>query len=95
MSAQALHIPLPAPPGVRGARSYREVLERLNEMSVRKTHNPYLDIAWDAAEYRLEPDAPRLGLSADHALAQTAWYGGLSQLIVEAAATETASVASF
>lgn len=54
--------------------SYDATLRQLSEMSVRKAHDPYRDIAWDAPESRLDVRDPRLGLDPSHALAQTAWH---------------------
>jgi len=46
-------------------------------MSVRKAHDPYLDVPWDDPAYQLDPDDPRLRLAAGEPLAQTRWYANL------------------
>ena len=71
-------IPLPRPRSVDRNDSYARIIERLSAMSVKKAHDPYIDIAWDADENRIDPEDARLRLWPGHALAQTAWYTGLS-----------------
>lgn len=67
-----------ATPRVRSPRTrttdYPQLLSRLSAMSVSKAHDPFVDIAWDAPENRLEPDDPRLALAPDNPLACTRWY---------------------
>lgn len=77
MNATTSAIQLPNPPGVRRETSYAAILARLSEMSVRKAHDPYLDIAWDAPENRIMPGDPRLALDPRHPLARTAWHRAL------------------
>ena len=57
---------------------YVSALEHLSELSVCKYHDPFTDIDWDAPAHRIDPEDMRLAIPDDHALAQTAWYAGLS-----------------
>jgi len=66
-SAMSLH-------SLRGAKSYGATVQRLSEVSVKKAHDPYLDIPWSAPECAIEPDDPRLCIDPRHPLAQTSWY---------------------
>jgi hypothetical protein len=77
MNTHAAAIPLPTPEGLKPEVSYSALLTRLCEMSVRKSHDPYLDVRWDAPEHRIEPGDPRLCLDSSHSLAQTQWYSAL------------------
>jgi hypothetical protein len=67
----------PAPRSRRAGEAYPALLTRLCELSVRHYHDPYVDIAWDAAEHRLNPDDPRHCIAPTAPLAQTAWYAAL------------------
>jgi hypothetical protein len=64
----------PHAPGARPRESYDALLRRLSELSVRKAHDPYVDIAWDAPESAIDPDDARFCIAPDHRLARTAWY---------------------
>ena len=69
-----------SPPQARAPRAdYAQLLSRLNAMSVSKAHDPFVDIAWDAPENRIERDDPRLSLAPDNPLACTDWYQGLGR----------------
>lgn len=74
MNTTNLAIPLPVPDELRVDQSYGTVLRRLSEMSVKKAHDPYLDIPWSAPESAIEPGDPRLCIDPRHPLARTAWY---------------------
>ena len=74
-------IPLARPATIDRNESYPRLVARLSAMSVKKAHDPYLDIAWDTAENRIEPDDARMRLWPGHALAQTAWYNGLTPAV--------------
>jgi hypothetical protein len=52
-------------------------LRRLNEQSVTKHFEAYVDIDWDSDELRLDPEDPRWELPTDEPLASTAWYQSL------------------
>ena len=58
--------------------SFAQVVERLNELSVRKAHDPFLDVRWDGPDAQLDPRDPRFALLPDHPLGATAWYAGLT-----------------
>lgn len=79
MSTESFAIPLPIPNELRGDQTYGTVLRRLSEMSVRKAHDPYVDVPWSAPESAIDPHDPRLCIDPRHALAQTAWYTQLDQ----------------
>jgi hypothetical protein len=74
MRTTSLAIPLPVPDELCADQSYGAILQRLSEMSVKKAHDPYLDIPWSAPESAIEPGDPRLCIDPRHPLAQTAWY---------------------
>lgn len=78
MSAIVDAISLPSPSTFERSEPYPRKLARLSELSVRKSHDPFRDIAWDEPENRIEPDDPRLCIDDQHALTETAWYRGLS-----------------
>lgn len=78
MSALVPAIPLPSPASLDRSEPYPRLLERLSEMSVKKSHDPYRDVGWDEPENRIEPDDPRLCIDPEHPLARTAWYQALS-----------------
>jgi hypothetical protein len=63
-------VALPQPAGLRRDQSYAATVVHLSEMSVRKSHDPYQDIAWEALDMR----DPRLCIDPQHPLAQTAWH---------------------
>lgn len=67
-------ISLPAPAGLRHDQSYSAVIDKLSEMSVRKAHDPFLDVPWDAPESVIEPGDARLAINPQHPLARTSWY---------------------
>lgn len=77
MTSQTTAIPLPMPDGLRRTESYPALLHRLSEMSVRKAHDPYLDVPWHEPESRIEPGDPRLALDPRHPLARTQWHRAL------------------
>lgn len=59
-------------------KDYRDLLGTLSEGSVHKNFDPYLDIAWDSAEFAIDRDDPRWILSAEtDPLGATSWYRGL------------------
>ena len=54
---------------------YRGTLDVLNEGSVHRRFDPYLDIDWDAPEFAIAPDDPRWVLSPEFdPLGATRWY---------------------
>lgn len=55
------------------------LVSRLNERSVAKHFDAYLDVGWDAPEHRLDLADPRLERPADCGLGATAWYRALAQ----------------
>ena len=67
-------ISLPVPEGLRREQSYTAIVHKLSEMSVRKAHDPFLDVAWDAPESAIEPNDARLAINPRHPLARTSWY---------------------
>jgi hypothetical protein len=71
-------IPLPRPANLPPMEPYARLLERLSEASVRKVHDPYIDIAWDAPENRIEAGDPRMCLDPNHPLTLSPWYEALS-----------------
>ena len=75
----AIAIPLPHPSSLDRSEPYPRLLARLSEMSVRKCHDPYLDVGWDAPENRIEPDDPRLCIDPEHALTRSDWYRALPE----------------
>ncbi|GAD82451.1 AurF N-oxygenase family protein [Nocardia asteroides] len=57
---------------------YADTLLTLSEGSVHRRFDPFLDIDWDAPEFRIDRDDPRWVLSAElDPLGATAWYQGL------------------
>lgn len=80
MSTLVEAVPLPRPSSLDRSEPYPQLLARLSEMSVRKSHDPYLDVGWDEPENRIEPDDPRLCIDAQHALARSEWYRALSDV---------------
>lgn len=61
-----------------GDVSFTHTLDRLCQLSVRKAHDPFLDIAWDAPESAIDPSDPRFELLPDEPLGATAWYAAQS-----------------
>lgn len=61
-----------SPAANRGA--FPAIAARLCEVSVRKAHDPFLDIPWDAPESKIDPRDPRFELRADDPLGATSWY---------------------
>jgi hypothetical protein len=53
--------------------SYTALVRRLNENSVRRVHNAYVDVAWDDPEMLVDPADPGWELS-DDALDADPWY---------------------
>jgi hypothetical protein len=78
MNILARELPLPAPASIDRVESYPQLLDRLNEISTRKCHDPYRDIAWDTPENRIDPADLRMRLWPGHNLAQTDWYRSLT-----------------
>src|SRR5438094_863462 len=56
------------------AATYQHPLRRLRHQSAVSHSDASADIAWDAAAYRIDPEAPRGELGSDDALGATAWY---------------------
>src|SRR5437762_13405435 len=50
------------------AATYQHLLRRLSHQSVVKHFDAYADIDWDAAGYRIDPEAPRWELGSDDVL---------------------------
>jgi hypothetical protein len=61
--------------------AYRRFIERLSHQSVVKHFDAYADIAWDDPAFALDPEDPRLELTADDPLGATAWYQSQPQPI--------------
>jgi P-aminobenzoate N-oxygenase AurF len=57
---------------------FTRVVERLCDLSVRKAHDPFLDIVWDAPDAQIDVRDPRFRLHPDQPLGATAWYAALS-----------------
>lgn len=57
--------------------AWTDLLGRLNEQSVTKHFEAYVDIDWDSEELRLDPEDPRWELDADDPLGGSAWYQAL------------------
>ncbi|HET6335457.1 MAG TPA: diiron oxygenase [Polyangiales bacterium] len=57
--------------------SFVQIVERLCEVSVRKPHDPFRDIAWDAHDTAIDPRDPRFRLRPNEPLGATAWYAAL------------------
>ena len=60
-------------------QAWTDLLRRLNDQSVSKHFEAYVDIDWDSEELRLDPDDPRWELPPDEPLAGTDWYQSLPQ----------------
>ncbi|MEU0539700.1 diiron oxygenase [Nocardia sp. NPDC005978] len=59
-------------------QDYRDALATLSEGSVNRNFDPYLDIAWDAPEFAIDPNDPRWVLSPEYdPLGATQWYRDL------------------
>ncbi|MGV9411602.1 AurF N-oxygenase family protein [Nocardia sp. NPDC003693] len=59
-------------------QDYRDALATLSEGSVNRSFDPYLDIAWDAPEFAIDPNDPRWVLSPEYdPLGATQWYRDL------------------
>jgi hypothetical protein len=58
-------------------QAWTDLLRRLNEQSVTKHFEAYVDIDWDSDELRLDSEDARWELSADEPLAMTPWYRSL------------------
>jgi hypothetical protein len=54
--------------------AYRRLVARLSHQSVVKHFDAYADVPWDDPAYAINPEDPRLVLSADDPLGATAWY---------------------
>jgi hypothetical protein len=59
------------------APSFTQIVERLCDLSVRKAHDPFRDIAWDAPESSIDPRDPRFRLRHDDPIGATQWYTAL------------------
>ncbi len=57
--------------------SLNALMGRLNEQSIRKRFDAYLDVAWD--DMPIDPADPRWELDAEDPLGATAWYQALDQ----------------
>lgn len=81
MSAAAMPplSPVQGPRSREEVDAYQAIVSQLSDMSVRKAHDPYIDVPWDAPQYALSPADPRLTLPSDHPLASTGWYQGLAE----------------
>ena len=53
---------------------FTEIVQRLNRASVNKHADAYIDIDWDAPEFRIEPEASCWELDEQDPLGATAWY---------------------
>ncbi len=60
-------------------QAWTDLLRRLNDQSVTKHFEAYVDIDWDSDELRLDPEDSRWALPPDEPLAATAWYQSLPQ----------------
>lgn len=54
--------------------AYRRLVARLSHQSVVKHFDAYADVPWDDPAYAIDPEDPRLALSAADPLGGTAWY---------------------
>jgi hypothetical protein len=77
MNAPIARDPLASEPMARPRESYADLLERLSALSVRKCHDPYVDIAWDTPESAVDPRDSRHAIDPRHPLAQSDWYAAL------------------
>ena len=59
--------------------AFGALVDRLNQQSVTKHFEAYVDVPWDDEHFRIDPADPRWELSADDTLGATAWYQGLAQ----------------
>ncbi|WP_040808855.1 AurF N-oxygenase family protein [Nocardia concava] len=60
---------------VPAERDYADFLHTLSEGSVHRNFDPYLDIDWDAPEFRIDPMDPRWVLAPEiDPLGATEWY---------------------
>ncbi|MGH9096440.1 MAG: AurF N-oxygenase family protein [Acidimicrobiales bacterium] len=62
-----------------GIDTFRALLARLSHQSVVRHFDAYADVAWDSAEFKIEPTDPRWELRSDDSLGATAWYQTLPQ----------------
>jgi hypothetical protein len=53
---------------------HTSLVHRLNEHSVKKHFDAYLDVDWEAPEHRIEHDDPRFELPSAAGLGATEWY---------------------
>jgi hypothetical protein len=54
--------------------SYEQTVERLSRASVSKHFDAYEDIAWESADYAIDPRDPRWERNEDDLLGATEWY---------------------
>jgi hypothetical protein len=58
---------------------WSSLLDRLNDLSITKHFDAYVDVPWDDAAYAIDPTDPRWELGDDDPLGTTAWYKNLPQ----------------
>ncbi len=76
MAAQDLDLEVRG--SVADRAEYDELVQRLSKASVDKHYEPYVDIAWDDPEMRIDPADPRWALSATvDPLGAQPWYQAL------------------
>ena len=63
----------------RSTGGWEALLGRLNQLSVAKHFNAYVDVEWDAPEMGIDREDPRWTLRDDDPLGRTDWYRGLPQ----------------
>jgi hypothetical protein len=56
------------------AERFTELVARLSHQSVVKHFDAYADIAWDDADFAIDPTDPRFELTPDSGLGATEWY---------------------
>lgn len=68
----------PSEPGVSGAESYEALVGRLSRLSVTRHYEPYVDLAWDDPDHRLDPEDPAWDLeNLGDPFGSTGWYRSL------------------
>lgn len=60
-----------------GRDAFVALIDRLNQQSLDKHYDAYVDLAWDDPENAIDPHDPRWELPSEGLLAQTEWYRSL------------------
>jgi hypothetical protein len=61
------------------SETFPELVHRLNEVSVKKRHEAFRDVAWDEPEMQVDPRDRRWQLPRSNALGATSWYRALPE----------------